>query len=131
MQFNVKALLSHRLLIAVSLIVVVIMVYFFRQEAASSHLPRFKPAAQAKLQPQPQPQPQPAAEILDRLPLVREDPFILPANEVYKDSYKDCTTGDDTLYSKDAPLFKAGDKTDLVAPNINSPQRRVNFVELH
>jgi hypothetical protein len=122
MQFNIKSLLSHHLLIAM-LIVVFILIYFFQKEIESSHLPRFK-ADKRSLSPSPSP------HIVDREPLIREDPSIIPANEVYQTSYRDWAGLDNTIYSKDVPLFNAGDKKKMDPPNINSQQRRVNFIEV-
>jgi hypothetical protein len=135
MQYNLR---QYKWLIALGIILIVIMVYFFQQEASAVHLPRFKVEAPLVIAQPPVP------NIVDRVPLVREDTSILPANEVYKNTYKDWAkeedklysndklNSNDKLYSNDAPLFPAGDKpAALVAPNVNSPQRRVNFVEVN
>jgi hypothetical protein len=123
MQYNLR---QYKWLIALGIILIVIMVYFFQQEASAVHLPRFKVEAPLVIAQPPVP------NIVDRAPLVNEDPSILPANEVYKNTYKDWAKEEDKLYSNDAPLFTAGDKpAALVAPNVNSPQRRVNFVEVN
>ena len=70
-----------------------------------------------------------SAPILDRLPLVRENPFIAPANEIYQANYKDWENVEHELYANDKPLFDLAGPVNLVAPDINSTRRRVNFVE--
>jgi hypothetical protein len=65
--------------------------------------------------------------ILDRQPLEREPPTLLPANETIKTYYKDWNGLDNELYSIDAPLFAQSGSSQLVPPDLNSSHRRVNF----
>ena len=66
--------------------------------------------------------------ILDRQYLERENPSLLPANEIQQTNYKDWnTTAEKEIYSSDAPLFNQQGPINLVTPDINSTQRRVNF----
>jgi hypothetical protein len=66
--------------------------------------------------------------VVDRLPLVEENPLILPANEIAQMNYKDVTVKvEKELYTQDAPLFTGG-PTNLVPLDINdSAHRRINF----
>jgi hypothetical protein len=66
--------------------------------------------------------------VVDRLPLVAENPLILPANEIAQMNYKDVTVNvEKELYTHDAPLFTGG-PTNLVPLDVNdSAHRRVNF----
>jgi hypothetical protein len=67
------------------------------------------------------------AQDLDRQPLEREIMTLLPANEAIKANYKDWNVKglEKELYASDMPLFNG--KVDLVTPEINSNQRRINF----
>jgi hypothetical protein len=72
--------------------------------------------------------------IVDRLPLVEENPVIVPANEIVPMNYKDCNEEvykdqmEKELYTKDAPLFGEKGPTKLVAFDLNNDvHRRVNF----
>ena len=72
--------------------------------------------------------------IVDRLPLVEENPVIVPANEIVQMNYKDYNEQvykDQTekeLYTKDAPLFGEKGPTHLVPFDLNNDvHRRVNF----
>ena len=66
--------------------------------------------------------------ILDRQYLTRETPSLLPANEIQQTNYKDWnTTAEKEIYSSDAPMFNQNGPINLVTPDINSTQRRVNF----
>jgi hypothetical protein len=81
-----------------------------------------------------------AAAVIDRPPLVEEPNQLIPANEIYNLAYKNVqaagtSTGTgtgtcDCLYAPDAPLYPANERMNLVPPAINSPQRRVNFLEV-
>lgn len=70
--------------------------------------------------------------VVDRLPLVEENPLILPANEIAQMNYKDVSLYKDNvekeLYTPDAPLFPSNGPTNLVPLDINdSSHRRINF----
>jgi hypothetical protein len=74
--------------------------------------------------------------VLDRIPLVEENPLIIPANEIVQMNYKDCNLSDNNLkdpvekefYTKDAPLFAEKGPTTLVPFDLNDgTHRRVNF----
>ena len=70
--------------------------------------------------------------ILDRLPLNEEVAELIPANEVninfHKDWQEGCGTNGNELYATDVPpLFDLQGPINLVAPDLNSSQRRVNF----
>ncbi len=70
--------------------------------------------------------------ILDRLPLNEEVAELIPANEVninfHKDWQEGCGSNGNELYATDVPpLFDLQGPINLVAPNLNSSQRRVNF----
>ena len=72
--------------------------------------------------------------IVDRLPLVEENPVIVPANEIVQMNYKDCNEQvykdqiEKEFYTKDAPLFTEKGPTTLVPFDLNSDvHRRVNF----
>ena len=72
--------------------------------------------------------------VVDRLPLVVENPDIIPANEIVQMNYKDCneTVFKDEMekefYTKDAPLFAEKGPTTLVPIDLNDgTHRRVNF----
>lgn len=72
--------------------------------------------------------------VVDRLPLVEENTFILPANEVVQMNYKDVNEHiykdqiEKELYTPDKPLFDQTGKVDLVPLDLNdSSHRRVNF----
>jgi hypothetical protein len=69
--------------------------------------------------------------VVDRLPLVVENPTIIPANEIVQMNYKDCNLTDQVekeFYTKDAPLFAEKSSTPLVPFDLNDgTHRRVNF----
>ena len=65
--------------------------------------------------------------ILDRQPLERENPTLLPANESIQNSYKDWNGLDNDLYSSDVPLFTSTNSSKPVPLDLNSNHRRVNF----
>ena len=74
--------------------------------------------------------------VVDRIPLVVENPTIIPANEIVQMNYKDCNLTDCNLtdqvekefYTKDAPLFAEKGPTTLVPFDLNDgTHRRVNF----
>lgn len=72
--------------------------------------------------------------VVDRLPLVEENTFILPANEIVQMNYKDVNEHlykdkiEKELYTPDKPLFDQKGKVDLVPLDINdSSHRRINF----
>ena len=72
--------------------------------------------------------------VIDRLPLVEENPLILPANEIARMNYKDVhekiykDTDEKELYTHDPPLFNLNGPINLVPLDINdSSHRRVNF----
>ena len=80
------------------------------------------------------------SEVLDRRPIIDEPPELLPANEIYATTQKGWTTccssnensnsmaaADKELYSDDAPMFEIVRPVNLVAPDLNSTARRVNF----
>ena len=80
------------------------------------------------------------SEVLDRRPIIIEPPELLPANEIYATTQKGWTTccssnensnsmaaADKELYSDDAPMFEIVRPVNLVAPDLNSTARRVNF----
>jgi len=78
--------------------------------------------------------PQSGPFIVDRLPLVEENPVIVPANEIVQMNYKDYNEQvykDQTekeLYTKDTPLFGEKGPTNLVPFDLNNDvHRRVNF----
>jgi hypothetical protein len=55
----------------------------------------------------------------------------LTANEISQFPYKELEThAVNEMYTTDAPLFDTQNKQPLVTPNIESPQRRVNFYEM-
>jgi hypothetical protein len=65
--------------------------------------------------------------VLDRLPLVEENPSIIPANEIVQMNYKDCNKEEKELYTEDAPLFTEK-HTSIVSLDVNdSTHRRINF----
>jgi hypothetical protein len=69
--------------------------------------------------------------VVDRIPLVVENPTIIPANEIEQMNYKDCNSTDQVekeFYTKDAPLFTEKGPTPLVPFDLNNgTHRRVNF----
>ena len=80
------------------------------------------------------------SEVLDRQPTVEEEPELLPANEIYataqkgwstccssNDNSKGMAAADKELYADDAPMFEMIRPVNLVAPDLNSTARRVNF----
>ena len=80
------------------------------------------------------------SEVLDRQPTVEEEPELLPANEIYataqkgwstccssNDNSKGMAAADKELYADDAPMFEMIRPVNLVAPDLNSTVRRVNF----
>ena len=80
------------------------------------------------------------SEVLDRRPTIEEQPELLPANEIYATAQKGWTTccssndnsnsmaaADKELYAEDAPMFDMIRPVNLVAPDLNSAVRRVNF----
>jgi len=80
------------------------------------------------------------SEVLDRQPTVEEEPELLPANEIYataqkgwstccssNDNSKGMAAADKELYADDAPMFEMIRTVNLVAPDLNSTARRVNF----
>jgi hypothetical protein len=80
------------------------------------------------------------SEVLDRQPTVEEQPELLPANEIYataqkgwstccssNDNSKGMAAADKELYADDAPMFEMIRPVNLVAPDLNSTARRVNF----
>ena len=88
-----------------------------------------------------------AVAVIDRPPLVEEPNQLIPANEIYNLAYKNVPAAGtgaagtgaagagaagtcDCLYAPDAPLYPANERMNLVPPAINSPQRRVNFMEV-
>ena len=99
------------------------VVYFFSQETnqGKKYANSPPPAKYAK-----------NVKILDRQPLIREPSELLPANEIiYTSAQKSWqpennTSPEKELYSNEAPLFASADAP-LVAPDLNSTQRRVNF----
>jgi hypothetical protein len=70
------------------------------------------------------------ATVIDRPPLVEEPIQLIPANEIYNLAYKNVDCKENELYAPDAPLYSSSDRVNLVAPAINSTQRRVNFLEV-
>jgi hypothetical protein len=66
---------------------------------------------------------------IDRQPIVRETPELLPANEIINMNFKAVgETGlDKEFYSSDAPLFNLSGPVNLTPLDINGPTRRVNF----
>ena len=80
------------------------------------------------------------SEVLDRRPIIVEPPELMPANEIYATYQKGWTTccssndnsrgmaeADKELYAADAPMFDMIRPINLVAPDLNSTARRVNF----
>ena len=80
------------------------------------------------------------SEVLDRRPIIVEPPELIPANEIYATYQKGWTTccssndnskgmaeADKELYAADAPMFDMIRPVNLVAPDLNSTARRVNF----
>lgn len=80
------------------------------------------------------------SEVLDRRPIIIEPPELMPANEIYATYQKGWTTccssndnskgmaeADKELYAADAPMFDMIRPVNLVAPDLNSTARRVNF----
>ena len=69
--------------------------------------------------------------MVDRVPLVVENPTIIPANEIVQRNYKDCNLNEEAekeFYTKDAPLFAEKGPTPLVPFDLNDgTHRRVNF----
>jgi hypothetical protein len=72
--------------------------------------------------------------VVDRVPLVVENPVIIPANEIVQMNYKDCNETvlkdemEKEFYTKDAPLFAEKGPTTLVPFDLNDgTHRRVNF----
>jgi len=74
--------------------------------------------------------------VVDRIPLVVENPTIIPANEIVQMNYKDCNLtdcnlteqGEKEFYTKDAPLFAEKGSIPLVPFDLNDgTHRRVNF----
>ena len=80
------------------------------------------------------------SEVLDRRPIIIEPPELMPANEIYATYQKGWTTccssndnskgmaeADKELYAADEPMFDMIRPVNLVAPDLNSTARRVNF----
>ena len=70
--------------------------------------------------------------ILDRQPMIEENPTIIPANEVLQATFKDFNKEfakdqvKKELYADDAELFN-GEPAKIVPIDINSTHRRINF----
>jgi len=126
MKINIK------LTILLLFFIVFVSIYFFSQE--SNTVIKLKPT-QILRENTAEPKQTPECNILDRLPLNEEEPELIPANEIYTNFHKDWQTGcggstemDKELYANDVPpMFDLQGPINLVAPDLNSPQRRVNF----
>ena len=114
------------------------ILYFFSKEDKPAHGQAQQ--AQARVQaeqrrvivPENEKPPTLECNILDRLPLNEEVAELIPANEVninfHKDWQEGCGSNGNELYATDVPpLFDLQGPINLVAPNLNSSQRRVNF----
>ena len=140
MKSNMKIMIPLLIIIAVGLI------YLYFQDKNGSAMP--EPTMQGPTMPS---GPTPGltmqgqititdSEVLDRRPIIIEPPELLPANEIYATTEKGWTTccssnensnsmatADKELYSDDAPMFEIVRPVNLVAPDLNSTARRVNF----
>ena len=132
MKSNMKIMIPLLIIIAVGLI------YLYFQDKKG-------PAVQGPIPTMPGPTMQGQititdSEVLDRRPIIDEPPELLPANEIYATTQKGWTTccssnensnsmaaADKELYSDDAPMFEIVRPVNLVAPDLNSTARRVNF----
>ena len=135
MQYNSKIVF----LSIVSILFVIFIVFTVRKAKANAlqkkkglgrpqakHEQKHEQQHEQKHEQQHEQQQQP--NILDRQYLERENPSLLPANEIQQTNYKDWnTTAEKEIYSSDAPLFNQQGPINLVTPDINSTQRRVNF----
>ena len=72
--------------------------------------------------------------VVDRPPLVEENPFIIPANEIQQMNYKDYNSHlykdnvEKEFYTNDLPLFSEKGPKNLVALDVNATgHRRINF----
>lgn len=136
MKSNMKIMIPLLIIIAVGLI------YLYFQDKNGSAMP--EPTMQGPTMPSgPTPKGQITitdSEVLDRRPIIIEPPELLPANEIYATTEKGWTTccssnensnsmatADKELYSDDAPMFEIVRPVNLVAPDLNSTARRVNF----
>lgn len=119
MQLNIKYIVS---VIAV-IIAIIIVFYIFNKPQCNMIRPSNIKSSTAN-----------NTEIIDRLPLVREPTNILPANEIYQINYKNVnmveTNVEKELYTDDKPLYDMNSDKSLTPPDLNSTQRRVNFIEI-
>lgn len=72
--------------------------------------------------------------VVDRPPLVEENPSIIPANEIQQMNYKDYNSHlykdnvEKEFYTNDLPLFSEKGPKNLVALDVNATgHRRINF----
>ena len=137
MKSNMKIMIPLLIIIAVGLI------YLYFQDKNGSAMQ--EPTMQGPIPTMPGPTMQGQititdSEVLDRRPIIDEPPELLPANEIYATTQKGWTTccssnensnsmaaADKELYSDDAPMFEIVRPVNLVAPDLNSTARRVNF----
>ena len=110
------------------------ILYFFSKEDKPVQAQQRQAQAQQRQVIVPENEKPPTLEcnILDRLPLNEEVAELIPANEVninfHKDWQEGCGSNGNELYATDVPpLFDLQGPINLVAQDLNSSQRRVNF----